>query len=230
MDTLHPIQFKILKELLFKPDARFSDLNEQKISSDHFNFHLKSLLKQELIIKTGSKYTLTHKGKEFANRMDTDKLEIERQPKLSIKPIVYKEENGQIYFLAQQRLKQPYFGLWGFPGGKIRWGETLNQSALRELEEETGISGDCSFKGIQHKLDIDEFNQLLEDKFFFVIAITNPKGILIEHPEGGLNKWLTKEEMQLLPRFDGVDELMELITKPHIQLIERNYHYKNKQY
>ena len=38
MEELHEYQFSILRTLLFKPGARFSELNKVGISSDHFNF------------------------------------------------------------------------------------------------------------------------------------------------------------------------------------------------
>lgn len=41
--------------------------------------------------------------------------------------------------LLVQRRHPPNSGRWGFPGGKIEWGETLLQAAERELWEETGV-------------------------------------------------------------------------------------------
>jgi ADP-ribose pyrophosphatase YjhB (NUDIX family) len=38
-----------------------------------------------------------------------------------------------------QRGIEPYKGLWAFPGGYLERGETLQQAAVRELREETGI-------------------------------------------------------------------------------------------
>ncbi len=42
-------------------------------------------------------------------------------------------------FLLVRRANPPDPGRWGFPGGKIEWGETAPQAAVRELAEETGI-------------------------------------------------------------------------------------------
>lgn len=42
--------------------------------------------------------------------------------------------------LLVRRANPPDAGLWGFPGGKIERGETLQDAALRELKEETGVS------------------------------------------------------------------------------------------
>ncbi|MBB4315776.1 mutator protein MutT [Roseospira marina] len=47
---------------------------------------------------------------------------------------------GQV--LLVRRANPPDAGRWGFPGGKIEPGETVSQSAVRELAEETGISAE----------------------------------------------------------------------------------------
>ncbi|MCZ0963829.1 NUDIX hydrolase [Paracoccus benzoatiresistens] len=41
--------------------------------------------------------------------------------------------------LLVQRANPPDAGLWGFPGGKVDFGETLLAAAERELFEETGV-------------------------------------------------------------------------------------------
>lgn len=42
--------------------------------------------------------------------------------------------------LLVQRAKPPAVGRWTVPGGKVELGETLEEAALRELAEETGMS------------------------------------------------------------------------------------------
>lgn len=46
--------------------------------------------------------------------------------------------DGQV--LLVQRANPPDAGFWGFPGGKIEFGETLLGAAERELLEETGVT------------------------------------------------------------------------------------------
>ncbi|SDF74705.1 ADP-ribose pyrophosphatase YjhB, NUDIX family [Limimonas halophila] len=44
--------------------------------------------------------------------------------------------------LLARRAKPPQAHLWGFPGGKIEFGEPMMDAAVRELREETGVTAD----------------------------------------------------------------------------------------
>ncbi len=213
----HPVQLEILRALLFAPSLSFSKLNTVGLGSDHFTFHLQRLVETGYIQKNTTGYSLTPIGKEFANRMDTFTATVEKQAKLAAKPVVVKQEHGKTLYLAQQRLKQPYFGLWGFPGGKVKWGETVQAAAQRELQEETGITTDT--------------HSLLEDKFFYVFRVENPTGTFIETQEGHRNAWLTKQELYALPIFAGVTEIIDIVeSSSPLRFIEHDYFYDPSQY
>lgn len=229
-DTMHPAQVAILHALLFRPSAGFAELQKASaLSSDHFNFHLKKMIEQKLINKNNDgHYTLTIPGKEYANRFDTDARVVERQPKVAVLLAI---ENKEGEWLCQQRLKQPFYGFWGRPTGKIRYGETILEGAARELMEETSLTATLEFKGIYHKLDYttDE-GKLLEDKIFFIIHGTEPQGTLAKEFEGGRNEWLSVPEITKLNNaFEGLDRSVEMVRGP-ISFGERRHEYDPKVY
>ncbi|WP_236262736.1 NUDIX hydrolase [Caenispirillum salinarum] len=59
------------------------------------------------------------------------------EPRVGVIAVV-RDEAGRI--LLVRRRNPPAAGLWGYPGGKPRRGETLAEAAARELLEETGIT------------------------------------------------------------------------------------------
>jgi ADP-ribose pyrophosphatase YjhB (NUDIX family) len=196
--SIHPIQTLILRELLFRPSATYSEL--QKLSgldSDHFKFHLKRLVETNYVEKIESVYRLTVSGKEYANKIDTDQNILERQPKSAVILVVVREKDGKQEFLVQERLKHPYFGFWGFPSGKVRWGETILTTAARELLEETGLHGNFEHRGIYHERVIHEqTGEIIEDKVFHMMYCDQTNGDLMEAFEGGRNAWLTLDTVR----------------------------------
>lgn len=224
---MHKIQNNILKTLLFKEKARFAELNTDGISNDHFTFHLKRLLEQKLVEKNEQGfYCLTIVGKEYANRLDTDAKEVcaERQAKLSVLVVCIDDLDKKRRYLVQQRLKHPSFGFYGFVSGKIKWGETVYEAAQRELKEETGLEAKLALAGIEHKIDYSDKNELLEDKYFYVMKGTDFAGQLLETFEGGKNIWLTKQEIEKLPDlFDDVLKILKIIEKGKFTFFEDKY-------
>ena len=225
---IHPIQSEILCKLLFVDEASFSELNKKKFGSDQFSFHLKQLSDWDLIEKNNrGKYCLTIKGKEYANRFDTDNTELERQAKVAVLVVCEKIDKGVSRYLLQQRLKQPYFGYWGFITGKMKWGETVIEAAKRELEEETGLDGKIEFRAIKHKMDYDEDHKILEDKYFYICLVTKINGVLTENFEGGKNQWMSREEILAIENlFDGVEESIDMAIGKNLGWSETKYKVK----
>lgn len=225
----HAVQMKILRHLLLTKNATFAELRKNAdMQSDQFTFHIKQLKKVNYITKIENAYQLTAAGKEYSNRMDTDNNVIEKQPKLAVILII---ENSKNQILYQQRLKHPYYGHWGFATGKIRWGETICETAARELMEETGLTADLRIAGLYHKLDYDKStNNLLEDKFFCIIHGTNPQGKLIIDSEGHHNEWGDENSTNNGKWFESISEIHKAIKKSEYVLIEKKYYYDSADY
>lgn len=228
----HATQVSILRHLLFVPEATFAELQKDSdFTSDHFTFHVKKLVESGYIEKTTSGYRLSVTGKEYANRMDTDENEIEKQPKISVVVVLERDNNGRREFIAQQRLKQPYYGFWGRLGGKIRWGESFEEAAKRELFEETGLTADFTYKMIFHKRDYKKADgSLLEDKVFVIMYADKYEGELIVDYEGGHNEWLTQEEFMAKEKtFESARDFIDLIDK-NVPYHAQEYVYDDSEY
>jgi len=231
--TVHEARIAIIRYLLFRPHAGFAELQKvTDLTSDHFTFHLHKLIEVGYLEKDDTRYTLTSRGKEYANRMDTDENVIEKQPKVSV-AITLERRNvsGEREFLFQQRKKNPYFDFWGRVGGKIRWGESILEAARRELKEETGLEADMEYKLLYHKRDFNkESGELLEDKIFLCVYGTNYRGELMEEFEAGVNKWMTIEEFHRQDkRFTSVDDFTQLMEDGEA-FAEREYYYDKAEY
>lgn len=93
--------------------------------------------------------------------------------------ILYRIENNKILYLL---LKYPD-NAWGFPKGIQDEGETLEQTAKREIREETGIKN--IELDVNHKFEFDYFCTYDDIKYHkfatLFIAKTNEKNVKISH-------------------------------------------------
>jgi 8-oxo-dGTP pyrophosphatase MutT (NUDIX family) len=219
---IHDFQISILRVLLFTPKARFSDLNKVGVTNDHFTFHVNHLIKEGLIKKTNGKYSLTDNGKEFANRMDTDSLKLERQAKIGIALHAVRIKNGKTEILVHLRLKEPFYGWYGSHSGKVRWGESPIDCARREFREETGLTGKFTHKEIVHYFHYHKDGRLLEDKYFWVFRVDDVSGKLKAKVPEGENIWMNEEKFRKLKNtFASFDEIAEALNTKKLLYIDR---------
>jgi len=61
------------------------------------------------------------------------------RPALTVDCVVFGVEEGALKVLLIQRDLEPFRGRWALPGGFVRLDESLDEAALRELREETGL-------------------------------------------------------------------------------------------
>jgi 8-oxo-dGTP diphosphatase len=61
------------------------------------------------------------------------------RPSVTVDCVVFGLDKNGLHVLLIQRANEPFKDQWAFPGGFIEMNESLEASALRELEEETGL-------------------------------------------------------------------------------------------
>lgn len=60
---------------------------------------------------------------------------------ITVDLVIFTVRDDQLHVLLVERGKPPYLGQLALPGGHLRGRETLDDTALRELKEETGVDG-----------------------------------------------------------------------------------------
>jgi len=61
------------------------------------------------------------------------------RPAVTVDCLIYRIAGTDREILLIRRGSEPYKGMWALPGGFIGMDETLEQAAIRELKEETGL-------------------------------------------------------------------------------------------
>lgn len=75
---------------------------------------------------------------EFLKHYNADKYP---KPSVTADICIFVDNGGQLELLLVKRGGHPFRGRWATPGGFASANEPLEQTAARELKEETGISG-----------------------------------------------------------------------------------------
>jgi len=59
---------------------------------------------------------------------------------ISVDSVIFGYNEGELKVALIERKKKPFIGMWAIPGGFMEGNETVVETALRELKEETGIA------------------------------------------------------------------------------------------
>lgn len=63
------------------------------------------------------------------------------RPALTTDALLIARKENHHYILLIERKSEPFKGYWALPGGFVNIDEDLHDACIRELEEETGITG-----------------------------------------------------------------------------------------
>ncbi|MBL7905504.1 MAG: NUDIX hydrolase [Bacteroidales bacterium] len=63
------------------------------------------------------------------------------RPAVTVDAVVFRKPASKAEILLIKRARAPFEGHWALPGGFIEMDETPEEAVLRELKEETGITG-----------------------------------------------------------------------------------------
>ena len=88
------------------------------------------------------------------------------------------DEAGRVLLFRFVYRRGPLAGqdFWGTPGGGVEDGETLEQAALRELVEETGLRRESVGSEIARRevaLQLPDGEHVVQDERYFVVRVTD---------------------------------------------------------
>ena len=190
------IQLAILKNLLFLPEARFSNLNTEDLTNDHFSYHLRQLVKEGWVVKNEDRYQLTVEGLRFAADMDLAQPEEFNPLLVGVEIYVEKIVGKEKFILLERRKRNPNKGLVGFHTTKVRLGESVPETAKRCLLEETGLTGTFKSLGCVHKRYWEEKNTAA--RLMVLLKAIKISGELLVETTESTNMWVRIKEVEKL--------------------------------
>lgn len=146
-------------------------------------------------------------------------------PRVAATVILLRADNS--VFLIRRLRRMAFGGMWAFPGGALEPGETPQQAAVRELEEETGVVVDAAGLVPWHRWLTPVFEPRRFDTWFYLAVL--PAGQEPRLPAGEADDvcWLTPAQavaehaagnLPMLPptltcltelsTFDSLDEIL----------------------
>lgn len=129
-------------------------------------------------------------------------------PKLELTNMVMVQNPDTKEVIVQERVKS-WCGV-SFPGGHVENGESLYDSAVREIKEETGLT----IENLKYCGIIYWFNNATEDKYFVhLYKTTDYSGEMLEKTEEGRVFWTSIEELYNMNLSSNFREYMPLFLE-----------------
>ncbi len=124
--------------------------------------------------------------------------------------MIINKENNQV--LIQNRIKGSWTGI-AFPGGHIEKGESIIDSAVREIKEETGlIVSNLEICGVKDWYLSEENKRYV----VFLFKTYSYTGELIEHGEEGDVSWVHLNNILSLNLAHGFDKMLQVMMSKDI--------------
>ena len=106
--------------------------------------------------------------------------------------------------LMIRRGRGPAAGVWSVPGGRVEAGETLAEAVVRELREETGLSGVCEgLVGWVERLSAD-YHYVILDFYVTVVGDDDP----VAGDDAAEAAWVPLADVAELALVEGLAEFL----------------------
>ena len=123
-----------------------------------------------------------------------------QRPETSVGAVVVRD--GQILLIRRGR--GPAQGQWSVPGGRVEFGETLQEAVIREVAEETGLDVVCG-EYIGHVERIaEDYHYVILD--FWADALSD--GPLVAGDDAAEAAWIDLSELGDIAMVEGMVEFL----------------------
>jgi ADP-ribose pyrophosphatase YjhB (NUDIX family) len=127
-------------------------------------------------------------------------------------------------------LKEPFFGYWSWPSGKINFGFNPKECAVRDLKEETDlVAHDIVLRAIEHIKTFDE-GKLLHHHLIWLYETRIFSGTLKEKTHKARNTFMSYAEYKNAKRFPGDWILEKLWNTNDFFTVDGERHMKNGEF
>ena len=114
-------------------------------------------------------------------------------------------EDNDAFLLTRRAETAHLGGLWEFPGGKVEHGESIEDSLVRELQEELGCVGILGRPLLTTRHTYEDLHEELH--FFEVSLVGTPTPRLGQEME-----WVPRSALRALPLPEADAALVEMLT------------------
>ncbi|MBI4146953.1 NUDIX domain-containing protein [Candidatus Woesearchaeota archaeon] len=213
----HEIERKIILKLIHAPTASFNELWGKEGESNTFAYHLGKLEGKGLVVKNKEgTYQLTEEGRKLSAFIEGDTGKRAEFPIFSNVLLV---QNGNKW-LCQKRLKEPFYGYWGFASGKINFGQNLYECATRDLKEEAGLDATTWQLKCIEQVKTYEKGKLIHHHYLFHLYTQDATGTVKEKTHKAEHAWLTLDEYKQKETFPSEKFFDHIIPAKRAILME----------
>lgn len=122
------------------------------------------------------------------------------RPELCVGAIAVRDEA----ILLVRRAREPGLGRWTVPGGRVERGETLAEAVLRELREETGLTGMCGpLVGWVERMSSDHHFVILD----FDVTVLD-RDDPVPGDDASAVRWVDFDELGRVDLVDGLTDFL----------------------
>lgn len=119
------------------------------------------------------------------------------------------------------------WGHWGFPKGNIEAEESALQAAIREAEEETGLTNITLINGFKEKIEYHyrrNKKRVHKEVVYFLAETTAEDIVILSHEHSGF-KWVEFTEAYDLLTYENTRHILE---KAHLLYFQTKGHTQSK--